>query len=134
MRVVLLLAIIIVAACACNKSSVIRSKSYPDTLQGKWQYSAYYMSIGDPGSWYNVSPMIEWIDLQPNAVVSSNMAPFSDAGSYRLPGSNTIKFMIPSKPDGFLLFQYTLDTVNATLVLSPLNPLCIEGCAIKFKR
>jgi hypothetical protein len=134
MRLILMLAIVFLAAGACNKSSVFNSKSYPDTLQGKWRYVEYYASSGGPGSWYPVNPVNQWLELKPNGIVSSNMEPFKDADSYLLRDSNTIKFIIPSKPDGFLLFRYDIDTLQAALMLSPLHPLCMEGCAVKFKR
>jgi hypothetical protein len=134
MRLFFIFFVILLTAGACNKSSSNNFKSFPDTLQGKWRYVEYYASSGGPGSWYPVSPVNQWIEFKQNGIVSSNIESFKDADSYQLPDSNTIKFIIPSKPDGFLLFRYNIDTLQAALILSPLHPLCIEGCAIKFKR
>ncbi|MFT3933573.1 MAG: hypothetical protein QM726_08170 [Chitinophagaceae bacterium] len=132
----LILSIIITIAClafvgACSKSSG-GLKSVPE-LKNKWNYVAQYYSIGGPGSWHAVSPVTEWINLLPNGEVNSNLDPFKDATGYELPDSAKIKFLIPSKPDGYLLFQYRFDDDGA-LILSPLNPMCIEGCAMKFKQ
>ncbi len=134
MRLFFVFAAVFLITGACNKSSVNNFKSYHDTLQGKWRYVEYYQSIGGPGSWYPANSVNQWLELKVNGTLSSNMDPFKDADSYLLPDSNTIKFIIPSKPDGFLLFQYNIDTIQTALILSPLNPVCIEGCSIKFKR
>ena len=134
MRLFIIVCLGFFAATACNKSTVYNSKSYPDSLQGKWRYVEYYISSGGPGNWYPANPATQWIELKANGSVSSNMDPFKDADRYELPDSNKIKFIIPAKPDGYLLYQYQIDTVQAALILSPLNPMCIEGCAIKFKR
>ena len=120
---------------ACNKSTgVKKSKSYPDTLEGKWRYVEYFISSGGPGSWYTVNPVTDGIELKQNGEINSNLAPFKDASSYEVTDSVTIKFIIPFNPDGFLLYRYNVDTLQGGLILSPLKPLCIEGCASKFKR
>ncbi len=131
MLIFILLLFILVS---CSKSSVDTNYApHADSLPGKWWYTNYYMSIGGPGSWYAVSPVNQWVELKANGVISSNLSPFDEATRYELPDSNKIKFIIPSKPDGFLLFQYSINKTEPSLILSPLNPMCIEGCGIKFK-
>ena len=134
MRLIFVLLAIAAMLSACNKSAAVKTTSYPHTLGGKWRYVEYFYSTGEPGKWYTVNPVTEWIELKQNGEISSNMAPFKDASSYQVTDAVTIKFIIPTAQNGFLLYRYNIDTVNGGLIFSPLTPLCIEGCASKFRR
>jgi hypothetical protein len=118
---------------SCNKSSTALH-TYPGALTGKWRFTEYYISPGGPGSWYPATPAGQWFNLNTNGTITSNMEEFKQATAYELPDSSTIKMLLPARPGGFKRYHYSIDTLQQVLVLSPLDPMCIEGCALKFKR
>ena len=120
-------------SCSCSKSTTALH-GYPATITGKWRFVEYFMSPGGGGSWYPASPAGQWLDLKPNGTVSSNMDGFKDATGYELPDSAIIKLLVPSRPGGALRYRYALDTVQQVLLISSLDVICIEGCAMKFNR
>jgi len=134
MRSIFIVAAFLLAMTACTKSSSVSAHGpLNDSLPGKWWYSEYYYSIGSPGSWHTINPVTQWIELHANGELHTNMTQLRTATGYLLPDSNQIKFIIPASQDGYLLYQYRFDDLHA-LILSPLNPICIEGCASKFRR
>ena len=64
---------------------------------------------------------------------SSNFSPFNTAKTYQLTDSTHIK-IIPQGAQNPLLYFFKLDSINNALLLSPANPMCIEGCGQKFLR
>jgi len=132
MRIFFMLVIVLAVTGSCKKAGP--GMAGPVSLNGKWKYVEYYASIGGPGNWYPASPANQWIEIKGNGDINSNMSSFNGVTGYQLQDAVTIKFMMPSAPGGFWLFRYNIDTLLAQLVMSPVNPACIEGCAIKFKR
>jgi hypothetical protein len=116
-----------VATGNCRKpTSLINDPGVP--LSGRWNYTAHYYSIGSPGQWHPVVIPGQWIELRGDGGFSSNVKPFSSAGSYRVMDSIHLTLIIQAGRDS-LLYRYSLR--GDTLELSP-YPLCIEGCADRF--
>jgi hypothetical protein len=118
---------------SCKKSADITGKPAGASITGKWNYTAYYFSIGGPGSWQPVSGTNQWIELKENGSFSSNFAPFNYVVSYQLTDSIHIQFNKALGQDA-LLYRYALDTVKHELLLSDAINICTEGCAQKFAR
>lgn len=118
---------------SCRKSADTTGKPYATSVTGKWNYAAYYFSIGGPGSWQPVNGANQWIELKENGSFSSNFAPFNQVVSYQFTDSVHLQF---NKALGqpALLYRYALDTVKHELLLSDAINICTEGCAQKFTR
>jgi hypothetical protein len=98
-----------------------------ESLEGKWNYTAHYFSIGSPGDWH---PVIagQWIELRGNGGFSSNIDPYSSAIGYRVMDSMRLTLIRQPGRDSLLYF-YSLR--GDTLDLVPF-PFCIEGCKDRF--
>jgi hypothetical protein len=102
----------------------------PDVpLSGRWNYTAHYYSIGTPGEWHPVPVPGQWIELSGDGRFSSNVKPFSSAGSYRVMDSVHLALIIQPGRDS-LVYRYSLR--GDTLELTPYPLMCIEGCADRF--
>lgn len=131
MRIVIKLALLVVVLAACKKSTINNKLIYTAGLPGKWNFVASYLGTGGPTSWHPTDSLHQWFLLAENGDVSSNMPMFMDFARCQEPDSTTLKFM--AVQGGVFQYHFTLDTLQNELILSPV-PLCIEGCAFKFRR
>ena len=128
-----LLAIFFAGIPGCKKSPLEEETDVPVSVTGKWYYTAYFYSIGGPLIWQPVTTPNQYISLAANGNFSSNFSPFNTAKTYQFTDSTHIK-IIPQGGQNPLLYFFKLDSINNALLLSPANPMCIEGCGQKFSR
>ena len=131
-----LIAAMLLSACvySCTKSGKEPVGTIPATLTGKWNYDAYYYSIGGPGGWHPANEQNKWIQFNDDGSFSSNLSPFSTAIGYHLNDSGHVQFITAVSSDTSLFYSFRIDTVQGFVSLSPARLLCIEGCAQKFTR
>ena len=132
MRIFFKLAVMVLLMAACKKSTTNNKTVYTVGLPGKWNFIASYMGRGvGPISWQPTDSLHQWVVLAENGDVSSNMPMFTDIAGCQQPDSTTLKFK--TVQGGVFQYEFSLDTLQNELILSPL-PICIEGCAYKFRR
>ena len=131
-----LIAALLLSAClySCKKSGKETGGPIPATLTGKWNYAAYYFSIGGPGGWHPANEQDKWIQFKEDGSFSSNLSPFNTAIRYHLTDSVHVQFITAVSTDSSLFYSFSIDTVQGFVSLSPARPMCIEGCAQKFTR
>jgi hypothetical protein len=116
----------------CEKSSVDEGNGIPVLITGKWNYTAWYASIGTGEvNWQPVTPANKYVEFRPDGTFSSNLSPFREAITYQLVDSLHIKFTKRQAQDTLLYF-FKLDSIRRELQLSPAILICIEGCSQKF--
>ena len=116
---------------SCSKPDVLQT---PGFLEGKWYYKSYFYSIGGPGSWHSLNPPYQYLELVVGGHVNSDFEPFNRSTGWKAKDSTTLLFTFTGGTRDTMLFDYRLDTLNHELRLSPTQPMCIEGCAMKFSR
>jgi len=131
-----LFAAMLVFACmfSCTKSGIETGGKIPATLTGKWNYSAYFYSIGSPGSWHPANEQNKWIEFKEDGSFSSNLSPFNTAVGYHVTDSAHVQFITAVSSDSSLYYSFNIDTVQRSVSLSSARQICIEGCAQKFTR
>ncbi len=114
-----------------ENQSVAESRSA--TLTGKWQLVEYYWSAGGPGQWTKADPAKPIIiEFKANGAYVSDRE--DCAGQYTAATDQEIIIKVScttgevrqSELSGKIL-------ASGELVISPTNPMCIEGCAYKYK-
>jgi len=127
----ILLTILLVSA-SCSKP-VPEKVPYPvNTLIGKWKYTEHYMSIGGPGQWYLVQPPNQTVEFKADGTFQSAASFSTTFSRYEITDSATVKFTPAPNPTGSVVMKYEFNSVTNTLLLYPVEPMCIEGCAYKF--
>lgn len=126
---------LLVAACTRSVDDPVTAP-FPNTILGKWDLTAKQgPGYGPPGVWTTSAPGM-FITIDNAGHIGGNV--FTDVTSYQIIDSATVKFIAPSQPAGFYLFNYQLDTVARVfyLYVRPVNGgYCIEGCGTyKFTR
>jgi len=131
-----LIGALLLSAClySCKKTGKETGGPIPATLTGKWNYAAYYFSIGGPGGWHPANEQDKWIQFKEDGSFSSNLSPFNTAIRYHLTDSVHVQFITAVSTDSSLFYSFSIDTVQGFVSLSPARPMCIEGCAQKFTR
>jgi len=119
-----LIAFVVLVNCRKPRTSI---KEPNESLQGRWNYTEHYYSIGSTGEWHPVATG-HWIELRGNGEFNSNFTPYSSAGSYLLMDSMRLKLITQPGRDSLLYF-YSLR--GDTLDLIPF-PFCFEGCKDRF--
>jgi hypothetical protein len=118
---------------SCKKSSVT-SNPIGNSLIGKWTYTQYWYSIGSGGEWHAVKPTNQTIEFQSDGTFISAESFLKEANTFEIIDSATVKFLPATNASGSQLMSYKIDTIKRELTMSPINPVCIEGCANRFKR
>lgn len=126
-----LLFFVVIASCGKHPN---KGKAFSqESLVGKWEYTEHYFSIGGPGQWQPVQPKGQTVDFKSNGAFSST-ASFSETFlKYEIIDS-TIKFTPASTNTGYVLMRYEINGDDGSLLLIPIDPMCIEGCSHKFTR
>ncbi|WP_460550789.1 hypothetical protein [Ferruginibacter profundus] len=119
---------------ACSKTTVTDKQPIENTLTGVWTYTEYFYSTGAPGQWYAVTPANQTIEFKADGSFSGTASFLKEATHFVIVDSATIKFQPSARPSGYTLMNYRVNTTDRALYLSPLDPICIEGCSNKFKR
>lgn len=136
MKRLLFFSLLLVAFANCHKSPDEKTTSLPNALLGKWTYTEYYVGIGDGVTrWQPVQPPNQIVAFLPDGRFQPTASFLSSATHYEIMDSSRVKFSpvaTPSGPD-YIIMAYRMDTTGA-LLLSPVNPICICGCADKFRR
>jgi hypothetical protein len=128
-----ILILFLVTIASCTKSAD-KERSLTSGLTGKWEYTETYFSIGGPGTWHPVQPGGQTIEFKPDGSFIS-VASFSGTfRHYEVNDSATVKFTPAPTSSGFVLMGYIIDSTEGSLLLYPVNPVCIEGCTDKFRR
>ena len=121
-----LLAVAILAIGACKKGE----NGPVNTLSGRWNLIATYISTGAPGVWIAAGNQThQYVQFNNDGKLLGNA--FSDYATYAIKDTAAVVF---SKKDNTIQ-NYRYAIKKDTLVLSPAGPIfCIEGCALKFTR
>jgi hypothetical protein len=125
------LSILLVFAIACKKSGDKTIEPVKNSLIGKWTYTEHYGSSGGPGEWRPVNPSNQIIEFNSDGTFVPCESFLKDANHFEILDSVTVKFQPAFS--GSSMMSYSIDTIARELILTPI-PLCIEGCADKFKR
>ena len=132
MKYALLLIAFFLTLTACEKSTV-PTKTLPENLTGKWNYTQSFYSPGGPLVYVSTDDLYQWINFKADGGFSSNMPRFQDVASYEVLDSVTIKLFRPASQSSERFFAQ-IDPASKKLTLSSADFICIEGCGSKFKR
>jgi hypothetical protein len=125
------LSILLLFTISCKKSGDKTIEPVENSLIGKWTYTEHYGSSGGPGEWRPVNPSNQIIEFNSDGTFVPCESFLKDANHFEILDSVTVKFQPAFS--GFSMMSYSIDTIARELILTPI-PLCIEGCADKFKR
>lgn len=131
MKYPLLLIAFFLALTACEKSTV-STKTLPENLTGKWNYTQSFYSPGGPLVYISTDDLHQWIDFKADGSFSSNMPRFQDVTSYEVLDSVKIKLLRPASQSSERFFAQ-IDPASKKLTLTA-DFICIEGCGSRFKR
>jgi len=127
------LSILLVFTISCKKSGDKTVESIDSSLIGKWTYTEYYYSPGaGPIEWQPVSPPGQTIEFKSDGTFVPCQSLLKDADHFEILDSVTVKFR-PGNNYGTDVMNYSIDTIAGELIMMPV-PVCLEGCAYKFKR
>lgn len=118
---------------SCKKSS-LTSNPIGNSLIGQWTCTEYWYSLGGVGEWHAVQPANQTIEFKSDGTFISAESFLKEANRFEIIDSATVKFQPSTNASGLQLMSYKIDTIKRELTMSPINPICIEGCANKFKR
>lgn len=122
--------IFLIAITGCNKPE--EKSKVSKGIAGDWEYTEYYYSIGGPGLWRPVTPAGQIVAFNTDGSFHS-VASFSETfRNYQVIDSATVKFTPASTSSGYVLMHFKIDSTEGTLILNPIEPMCIEGCGYKF--
>ena len=102
-------------------------------LTGKWSYVEQFTSDGGPGKWSPV-PGGQAIEFRRDGGFVGTGNFYREAKRYEMLGLDRVKVYPASTASGYVILNYNLSGSNNALQLSPVEPMCIEGCASKFVR
>ncbi len=126
---------LIIASCSKKKEAGLDKLPVSSkALLGKWTFTEYYLSIGGPGSWYPVQPSGQTIEFEQDGTFQSTTAFSNTFNRYEIMDSVKVKFTPAPTASGYVLMEYKFDAADRTLILIPVDPICIEGCSNKFTR
>jgi hypothetical protein len=126
--------LLLIVSAGCSKMTIDNTESIENAVAGKWTYTEYFYSTGSPGQWYPVTPANQTIEFKADGSFTGTASFLKEATHFVIVDSATIKFQPSTKPAGYTLMNYRVKTTGRELILSPLDPICIEGCSDKFKR
>ncbi|MGG9963104.1 hypothetical protein [Ferruginibacter sp. SUN106] len=126
--------LVVLLFAACSKATVADKEPIENTVTGIWTHTEYFYSTGAPGQWYAVTPANQTIEFKADGSFTGTASFLKEATHFVIVDSTTIKFLPSAKPSGYTLMNYHVKTAERELYLSPLDPICIEGCSDKFKR
>ncbi|MEO8860141.1 MAG: hypothetical protein ABI358_01860 [Ginsengibacter sp.] len=132
MKYLLIIFICILNLLACKKSPPIIVDTYSNTVGGKWNYFQTYFSSGGPITYTSTAYLNQWINFEPDSSFSSNIDGFKKFNSYSVEDFFKVKFTSSQSPERH--YSFKIDSLHGTLLLSPADYLCIEGCGDIFKR
>ena len=118
----------ILGMVSCSRPAYKLTQSSSGILLGKWIYMEHYFSTGGPGQWSPVQPVGQTVEFKEDGTFQS-VPSFS--GSFRrfeIIDSTKLRFTPAPIPSGFVSMEYKVDTAEGTLLLRPIEPVCIEGC------
>jgi hypothetical protein len=133
-RISILFLFLVFSIIGCTKSSYRNSNPIDNSLVARWTYVEYYFSIGGPGEWHPVQPANQEIEFKSDGSFVSTESFLKGVTRYEIIDSVTIKVKPVSRPSGYMLMGYKINTIDRELYLYPVDPYCIEGCGNKFKR
>ncbi len=129
-RALIWVSIFLMTVGACTKSS---DSTYANSIIGKWKYTQRYYSAGGPLI-YQPAELNQWVKFSQDGSIESNMSFFDNITGFELENESKIHFLTLSRPSGYMLYGYRIDTIEGGLNLYPLDPICIEGCGMLFKK
>ena len=128
MRIFLFIYLLISSAGGCSSTA-----KHSNPLIGKWQFSGSYYSMGGPQV-FKPAEENGSVEFGENGkLVNNNVLLFRDITAYQVIDSAKVKFMTPKESEGFLLYNYSIDS-SGSLSFIPLTYLCVEGCSEVFKK
>lgn len=125
--------VMIFGSCQQNDSDAAMD---PSALEGRWKLTAAHISSGGPMYWVEVEDGEE-LHFYANGKFTSNRYPDCPQGTFNLQGQDLVlDFRCPeldqlteheNKP-----FPYQVRFEKDVILLTPTNPICIEGCEYKY--
>ena len=133
-RCLSILFVLLFVATSCRKPSSERDVDASNRLVGKWVFTEHYLGIGGPGQWHPVEPAGQTVEFRPDGRFQSAEGFSTTFSFYKIIDSATVKFSPAPIPSGYVVMKYRLDAGGNSLILYPIQPMCVEGCAYKFQR
>ncbi len=130
-RLFLPLLLVCMVIGACKKSG---GGTFDKKLTGKWVYTSYSFGTGGPSVDRPADPPNQQAFFKDDGSFYSSVSFLKGFMRYEVQDSARLRFFPSSKPAGYLLMGYQLDTIHHALILFPVDPFCIEGCSFTFKR
>ena len=115
----------------CEKSN---SDPLVTNIAGKWVYIEYYFNNSGPGVWNEAFPSDQTIEFKDDGYFSSDDSFLKGLNKFEVLDSANIRFRPAPTADGYLWMKYKINTIERTLILTPINTYCVEGCGYKFRR
>lgn len=131
MKAILLVVVVSLSLLACSK---YRADNSTFRLEGKWRFVSSFMGTGGPVVTVPAERNTDWFKFDTNGNFSSNVQGYDEYYAYEIIDS----FKLLLKTKGVIVqdkpYLYSYDRDKKLLVLSQLQPICIEGCGMNFKR
>ena len=129
----LLASLLILGLTSCSK----RASKTPDTiftLVGKWKYVSYFMSSGGPIVTTPAEPKNQFVLFNADGSFSSDVTAFAPYKIYTVVDSTKVRLVSSGVIAGSKDYFYYYNRAEGFLVLSQVEPRCIEGCGYNFTR
>ena len=113
----ILFLVLILSVSGCRKSSFRNASPIDNSLIARWTYVEYYFSSGGPGEWHPVQPANQEIEFRSDGSFIPTATFLNGVTRYEIVDSVTIKFLPFSRPSGFMLMGYKIDTTGRELYM-----------------
>ena len=129
-RLLIIVAILVIAACSKENNEIIDVLGNPKVLVGKWKLTESLNDPGDgSGKWTKVSGSnVNYVEFKADGQLSG----YGDYKTYTVKDSTILTF---TKADGVTYQDQRYQLQNGMLSMSPAGPIwCIEPCGLRYKK